>query len=95
MQAIETHIKSLQGKLQELIKKYQFLEKKASQQEAELNQLRTQRLSDEKKIKQLEEKQLIMKNSVGKMEAADKKALEQLINRYVREIDKCIALLSE
>jgi ABC-type iron transport system FetAB ATPase subunit len=43
----------------------------------------------------LEEQQLILKSSTGKMNEADKKAMEQVIGKYIKEIDKCIALLSE
>jgi hypothetical protein len=43
----------------------------------------------------LEEQQQIFKAAASKMNEADKKAFDLTINRYIREIDKCIALLSE
>jgi len=43
----------------------------------------------------LEEQQYILKSAAGELNSADKKAFEQTISRYIKEIDKCIALLSE
>jgi hypothetical protein len=48
-----------------------------------------------KKIRALEEQQYILKSAAGELNAVEKKAFEQTINKYIREIDKCIALLNE
>ena len=37
----------------------------------------------------------ILKASAGNMSEADKKEFEKRINSYLKEIDKCIALLGE
>ena len=58
-------------------------------------ELREQKARNEEKIRQLEEQHHILKAAAGEMNPADKKAFEQAINRYIREIDKCISLLSE
>ena len=45
--------------------------------------------------KALEEQQYILKSAAGELNNTDKKAFEQTISKYIKEIDKCIALLSE
>jgi hypothetical protein len=44
---------------------------------------------------QLNQQVMILKTSSGKMDEPDKKAFEKKINQYIKEIDKCIGLLSE
>jgi len=46
-------------------------------------------------VRLLQEQNHMLKASAGSMAAGDKKAFEQSINRYIKEIDKCIALMSE
>jgi hypothetical protein len=47
------------------------------------------------RINQLEQQVGILKSAAGKMDEADKKLFEKHINQYIKEIDKCIGLLSE
>ncbi len=95
MEQVQTHISRIQVKLQDLLKKHSSLVKESEQHQKTILQLREQQDSNEKKIKVLEEQQYILKSAAGNLNDADKKAFEQTINKYIREIDKCIALLSE
>ena len=45
-------------------------------------------------LDEMKQEQLILKASIGKMDEKEKKLLEQKINSYIRNIDKCISLLS-
>ncbi len=45
-------------------------------------------------IAALKQEQLILKASIDKMDELEKKELEQKINGYIKNIDKCISLLS-
>ena len=45
-------------------------------------------------IENLRQEQLILKASIDKMDEVEKKELEQKINSYIKNIDKCISLLS-
>lgn len=81
--------------MQELIKQYQSLQKLSIQQQETIQKLKTQEEVNQKKIRTLEEQQLILKSAAGELSTTDKKAFEQTINKYIKEIDKCIALLSE
>ena len=82
-------------KLQELVKKYSLSVKEMEQQQKTIFSLQQQQQLNEKKIKELEEKQYILKSAAGTANEKDKKQFEQVINKYIREIDKCIDLLSE
>ena len=95
MEQIETHIARINTKLQDLLKKHASLQKQNQQQQELIAKLKEQQEAGEKKIKALEEQQYILKSAAGELNSTDKKAFEQTISRYIKEIDKCIALLSE
>ncbi len=95
MEQIETHLNRIHSKLQELLKKHASLQKQAIQQQEQINTYRQQQEANERKIKALEEQQYILKSAAGELNNSDKKAFEQTISKYIKEIDKCIALLSE
>ncbi len=95
MEQIATHIARINTKLQDLLKKYASLQKQNHQQQELIAKLKEQQEAGEKKIKALEEQQYILKSAAGELNSTDKKAFEQTISRYIKEIDKCIALLSE
>ncbi len=95
MEQIENQLVQVQHKAQELLKRYAAGQKQQQQQQTLIQSLREQLSASEKKIRALEEQQHILKSAAGQLTATDKKAFEQSISRYIREIDKCIALLSE
>lgn len=95
MSKLESHIKRVNEKLQLLLKHHQQLQKENKQQAALINDLQAARDKDKAQIAALQEKVGILKAAAGKMNEVDKKAFETRINRYIREIDKCIGLLSE
>jgi chromosome segregation ATPase len=95
LQEIEAQIARVQLKLQELLKRQANLLKEKAALQQKLTVLQADNSIQEKKIKLLEEQQQIFKAAASKLNEADKKAFDLTINRYIREIDKCIALLSE
>lgn len=95
MQEIEGQIARVQVKLQELLKRQVNLLKEKAALQQKLAILQADNSVQEKKIKLLQEQQQIFKAAASKMNEADKKAFDLTINRYIREIDKCISLLSE
>jgi predicted transcriptional regulator len=95
LQELQTHITRIQTKLQHLVKKHVQLQKHSLQQQEIISKLTEEKELNQKKIKILEEQQLILKSAAGELSTTDKKAFEQAIGKYIREIDKCIALLSE
>ena len=95
MQAVTENITRIQAKLQELLKKYHAAVKEVDHQQKTIAALQQQQLLSEKKIKTLEEQQHILRSAAGNMNDPDKKEFEHVIGKYIREIDKCIDLLSE
>jgi uncharacterized protein YgbK (DUF1537 family) len=95
MQDVTENIVRIQSKLQELLKKYNAAVKEVEHQQRTIASLQAQRAMDEKKIRTLEEQQHILRSAAGNMNETDKKEFEHVIGKYIREIDKCIDLLSE
>lgn len=95
MRELEQHIKRVNDKLQQLLKGYQQLQKDNQRQSALIEELKKTRDSSAQQIEALKEQVGILKAAAGKMNEADKKEFEKNINRYIRDIDKCIGILSE
>lgn len=91
----DQHIKRINEKLQQLLKRHQQLQKDNLRQQKQIEELQAGNKKDAEIISGLQEKVSILKAAAGKMNETDKKAFEKNINRYIREIDKCITLLSE
>lgn len=92
---LESNIKRINDKLQQLLKNYQQLQKDNRRQSDLIKELQESKLKDREQIAALQEKVTILKAAAGKMNEADKKAFEKNISQYIREIDKCIGILSE
>jgi len=92
---LSENIKRINGKLQQLLKQHQLLQKENGQLANELKELKISRENDLNRINQLEQQAGILKSAAGKMDETDKKLFEKHINQYIKEIDKCIGLLSE
>ncbi len=95
MPVLEDHIKRINDKLQQLLKNYQLLQKENRRQSELIATLQQTKEKDKEQIAALQEKVTILKAATGNMSEADKKAFEKNISQYIREIDKCIGILSE
>ena len=95
MSDLEQNIKRINDKLQQLLKNYQFLQKDNKRQTDLIVALQEAKEKDNQQLTALQEKVSILKAAAGKMSEADKKEFEKNISQYIREIDKCIGILSE
>lgn len=95
MSDLEKNIKRINDKLQQLLKNYQLLQKENQRQSELIASLQQAKEKDKEQIGALQEKITILKAATGKMNEADKKEFEKNISQYIREIDKCIGILSE
>ena len=95
MSSAEQHLKRIQYKLQLLLKNHISLQKENIQLKLEIDKSKKQSIQQQKNIDDLKQQVDIMKLSTRKMSTTDKKELEKRINSYLKEIDRCIALLSE
>jgi len=95
MPELEIHLKRIHEKLQQVLKQYAILEKENEKLREDLEKTNNQFLKSEQTIEELKQKIEILKISSGSWNEDDKKEFEKRINFYLKEIDKCIVLLSE
>ena len=94
MADVKNHITLLNAKLQLLLKQYAGLTSENANQKIKIKKLEETAGQQKLESEKLQQEQLILKASLDVMDEAEKKKLEQKINGYVRNIDKCISLLS-
>jgi regulator of replication initiation timing len=95
MAAVEENINRVYNKIQQLLKQYYLLQKENEKLRLSVETLQSTHQQDTEKIHQLTQQVSILKSAAGQMEEPDKKVFEKQINQYIKEIDKCIGLLSE
>jgi regulator of replication initiation timing len=89
------HIERIRLKLQSLLKEHHALQKENEKLKAEISRKAGIEKEMKEKTQLLEEQVNILKASTGQMDEASKKAFEKQLNHYIREIDRCIAMLSQ
>ena len=95
MSNTEHHLKRIQDKLQQLLKQYAALQKENSRLIQELASAQQKIEAYQKNTDELKQQVSVLKLSTGEMSEADKKEFEKRINGYLKEIDRCIALLGD
>ncbi|MBE7173653.1 MAG: hypothetical protein INR73_23980 [Williamsia sp.] len=95
MAALDDTIKRIQDKLQQVVKQATAWRKENEKLRHELQELKASTRQKDELIQILELRIDVLKASKGEMPEADKKELEKKINQYIREIDKCLALLND
>lgn len=93
-QILENKIKNIQEKLQLLIKQNNALQKENQQLNDALAEAKEQATRAANAAEALQHQLDAKKYSQALMDPVEKKAFEKKINGYIKEIDKCIALLS-
>jgi regulator of replication initiation timing len=88
-------IKRIQDKLQQLLKAHAALQKENRRLKEELATATAKISGNQQQVEELKQQVSVLKVSAGSMNEADKKELEKRINGYLKEIDRCIALLGE
>ena len=94
MADLKDHIKQVNVKLQQLLKQYHQVVAQNEQQATIILQLTEKATQKNQELDKIKQEHLILKASLDKMDEMEKKQLEKKINSYVRNIDKCISLLS-
>ena len=90
-------VNNIEKKVNKLITLYQSVKKEKQNIFIENKQLKSDLSEKDKSIQKLEEKIKLLRitKSVSTQDEARNKESRQKINEYVREIDKCIALLNK
>ena len=89
-------VNNIEKKVNKLITLYQSVKKEKQNIFIENKQLKSDLSEKDKSIQKLEEKIKLLRitKSVSTQDEARNKESRQKINEYVREIDRCIALLN-
>lgn len=95
MTELSENIKTVNEKLQRLLRNYQQLVKDNERQTRLIKDLQETKTKNAEQITVMQQQLDILKASAGQMNTADKKSFEKNINQYIKEIDKCIGLLSD
>lgn len=88
-------IERIQTKLQHKLKEAAVLKKENEQIKKQLEQLKNKMEELTSTLEIVQHQNAILKASTQNLDAADKKEFESTINKYIRDIEKCMALLSE
>jgi chromosome segregation ATPase len=89
------HLKRIQDKLQQLLKQHSAVQKENIRLREELDAALQKVSTQQKGADELKQQVSVLKMNAGEMSETDKKEFEKRINSYLKEIDRCIALLGE
>jgi len=92
---VEGQIGRIQDKLQQLLKQRDLLLKENGKLKEELRRLQENQTGDGKRLEQLQQQVEILGVTKAAMNEGERKELEKRLSLYIREIDRCIALLGE
>lgn len=95
MPELEIQLKRIQEKLQQVLKQQVVLQKENMRLKVELEKCHKQTIANQQTIDNLKQQVEVVKINSGDWDENDKKEFEKRINGYIKEIDRCIALLSE
>lgn len=95
MEGLQEQLKQITEKLQQVVHRYQLLQKEHEQLSREVIALRDKEKARLIRIDELEMKMTALQTVTGQLNETEKREVEKKINRYIRDIDRCIALLSE
>ncbi|HEY8969291.1 MAG TPA: hypothetical protein VIM64_09360 [Puia sp.] len=95
MEQLELQVKRIYDKLQQVLRQREALLKENNKLKEELRQLRQYETDRTDQVEQLKQQVEILKAKKGEMPLEEKALLEKRLSQYIREIDRCIALLAE
>jgi chromosome segregation ATPase len=91
----ELRVRRIQEKLQQLLRQRDLLQKDNERLREELHQLQQEHSDQAARLDQLQQQVEILKATKAAMSEGEKRALEKRLGQYIREIDRCIAMLGE
>jgi uncharacterized coiled-coil DUF342 family protein len=97
MTEAQGQVRRIQDKLQQLLRQRDTLLKENGKLKDELRRIRQGQGGDTRRLEELQQQIEILKVTKSKstMSEGEKKELERRLGQYIREIDRCIALLGE
>ena len=95
MQQAEQHLERIQQKIQRLLRAYNMLLAEKKDLQKKIEELKTQKEQQIILIDELQQKLQLLKAAKSELSDDEKKALEKRLTEYIKEIDRCIVMLSE
>lgn len=92
---MESNLKRIQDKIQLLARRSQSMQQETDRLRKALSSTAEKLKHAEEQIQALRTQVDVLKLNAGELVMADKKEIEKKINAYLKEIDRCIALLGE
>jgi septal ring factor EnvC (AmiA/AmiB activator) len=92
---VEGQIQRIQDKLQQLLRQRDFLSKENGKLREELRKTQEGQTEDSRRLEQLRQQVGVLGVTKTAMSEGEKSDLEKKLGQYIREIDRCIALLGE
>ena len=95
MEQAPQQLERIHLKIQQLLKHLRALQKINQQLREEVDALRGQRDQHLASIDELQQQLIILKAAKSELSQDEKKAFEKRLGQYIKEIDRCISMLSE
>jgi septal ring factor EnvC (AmiA/AmiB activator) len=92
---VEAQILRIQDKLQQLLRQRDLLLKENGKLREELRKIQEGQAGEGKRLEQLRQQVEVLRVTKTVMSEGEKRELEKRLGQYIREIDRCIALLGE
>lgn len=92
---VDQQFTTLYEKLQNLLRRYSHLERENTKLREEIEEWKAKERAVLARVDELQQQISILKLSAGEMSEKDKKVFERKLNKYIKEIDKTIAYLSQ
>ncbi|HEV3414209.1 MAG TPA: hypothetical protein VG101_17135 [Puia sp.] len=91
----ESQIQRIQDKLQQLLRQRDLLLKENARLKEDLRKAQEGLAGDSRRLEQLKQQVEVLRVTKTAMSEGEKRELEKRLGQYIREIDRCIALLGE
>ena len=95
MEQAPQQLERIQLKVQQLLKHHRALQKINQQLKEEVEALRKQRDQQLESIDELRQQLIILKAAKSELSVDEKNAFEKRLGQYIKEIDRCISMLTE
>jgi len=95
MHQADQQVERISQKIHLLVKKQQSLQRVNSELRQQVHELQRQRSAQVETIDELQQQLQVLKAAKSELTADEKKAFEKRLGQYIREIDRCITMLSE
>jgi septal ring factor EnvC (AmiA/AmiB activator) len=92
---VEDQIQRIQDKLQQLLRQRDLLLKENGKLKEELRRTQEGQAEDNRRLEQLRQQVEVLRVTKTAMSEGEKREFEKRLGQYIREIDRCIALLGE